>query len=87
MNRHLRTFYILTVTQVLSIVGSAMTNVAIGIRVFNDTGDATPLMLASFFSALPLMLGGSVAGVFADRWNRRYILLFADVGQAVGTAT
>lgn len=86
MDRHLRTFYILAVTQVLSIVGSAMTSLAIGIRVFGDTGNVTPLMLASFCSALPLMVGGSVAGVFADRWNRRLILLFADVGQALGTA-
>ena len=57
MKQHLRTFYILTITQVFSIIGSAMTNVAIGIRVFNDTGDSTPLLLASFFSALPLMVG------------------------------
>ena len=40
MKPNLRTFYILTITQVLSIIGSAMTNVAIGIRVFNDTGDS-----------------------------------------------
>ncbi len=86
MKLHLRTFYILTITQVLSIIGSAMTNVAIGIRVFNDTGDSTPLMLASFFSALPLMIGGSFAGVFADRWNRRLILVATDIGQAVGTS-
>ncbi|MBN2501011.1 MAG: MFS transporter [Anaerolineales bacterium] len=85
MKHHLRTFYIITITQVLSIIGSAMTNVAIGIRVFNDTGDSTPLLLASFFYALPLMIGGSFAGVFADRWNRRLILILTDVGQAIGT--
>jgi len=85
MDRHLKTFYIITLTQVFSIIGSAMTHVAIGIRVFNDTGDSTPLLLASFFSALPLMIGGSFAGVFADRWNRRLILFFTDLGQAVGT--
>jgi MFS family permease len=85
MKRYLRTFYILTITQVLSIIGSAMTNVAIGIRVFNDTNDSTPLMLASFFSALPLMIGGSFAGVFTDRWNRRLILIATDMGQAIGT--
>ncbi len=85
MQKRIRTFYILTITQVFSIVGSAMTNVAIGIRVFNDTGNSTPLMLASFFAALPLMIGGSFAGVFADRWNRRMILIFSDLGQAVGT--
>ena len=85
MTRNLRTFYVLTATQVMSIIGSAMTHVAIGIRVFNDTNNSTPLLLASFFSALPLMIGGSLAGVFADRWNRRKILIITDLGQAVGT--
>ena len=51
---HLRTFYLLTVAQVLSIVGSIMTHVAVGIRVFSDIGASTPLLRASFFAALAL---------------------------------
>lgn len=82
---HLRTFYILTITQVLSIIGSAMSHVALGIRVFDDTGNTTPLLLASFCAALPLMAGGSLAGVFVDRWSRRRVLIAADAAQAVGT--
>ena len=42
--RHLRTFYLLTFTQVLSLIGSMMTHVAVGIRVFSDTGASTPLL-------------------------------------------
>jgi len=83
--RHLRTFYILTLTQVFSLIGSMMTSVAVGIMVFNDTGDSTPLLLASFFAALPLMVGGSFAGVLVDRWKRRHVLIASDAGQAVGT--
>lgn len=81
----LRTFYILILTQVLSLIGSRMTSLAIGIKVFSDTQQATPLALAAFFSTLPSLLSASVAGVFADRWNRRYMMILADVGQAVGT--
>jgi MFS family permease len=83
--RRLRTFYILTITQVISLIGSRMTGVAVGIRVFNDTGDSTPLLLASFFAALPLMVGGGLAGVLVDRWQRRRVLIASDAGQAVGT--
>jgi MFS family permease len=83
--RRLHTFYILTVTQVFSLIGSMMTNVAVGIKVFNDTGDITPLLLASFFAALPLMVGGSFAGVLVDRWKRRHILIASDTGQAIAT--
>jgi DHA3 family macrolide efflux protein-like MFS transporter len=85
VRHHLRTFYVLTVTQVLSLIGSGMTHVAVGIRVFSDTGDSTPLLLASFFGALPLMIGGSLAGVLADRWQRRRVLIASDAGQAVAT--
>lgn len=81
----LRTFYILTVTQVFSIIGSIMTHTAIGIQLFEDTGNSTPLLLASFFTALPLMVGGVLAGVLVDRWPRRAVLLWSDTGQAVGT--
>ena len=71
MRHHLRTFYVLTVTQVLSLIGSGMTHVAVGIRVFDDTGDSTPLLLASFFGVLPLMIGGSLAAApRADRERR-----------------
>jgi DHA3 family macrolide efflux protein-like MFS transporter len=80
-----RTFYILTITQVLSLIGSGMTSVAVGIRVFADTGDTTPVLLAGFFAALPMMLAGSFAGVLVDRWERRRVLVLCDAGQAIGT--
>ena len=81
----LRTFYILILTQVLSLIGSRMTSLAIGIKVFSDTNQATPLALTAFFSTLPSLLSASIAGVFADRWNRRYMMIIADIGQAAGT--
>ena len=68
MSKNLRTFYIVTLTQIFSIVGSAMTGVAVGLRIFNDTGKSTPLMLASLFTALPQMFGGC-RRCFACRWN------------------
>ena len=83
--RRIRTFYILTLTQVFSLIGSMMTGTALGIRIFNDTGDSTPLLLASFFGSLPLMVSGVFAGVFADRWPRRRVLILSDAGQALGT--
>jgi DHA3 family macrolide efflux protein-like MFS transporter len=81
----MRTFYLLTITQIFSLIGSAMSGVAIGIRVFEQTGASSPLLLASFFSGLPLMLGGLFAGVLVDRWPRRRVLVLSDTGQALGT--
>ncbi len=85
MRNHLRTFYILTVSQIISLIGSRMSGLALGIWVFNETGDATPPLLVMFFAHLPMVIGGSFAGVLADRWNRRRMMLFGDAGQALGT--
>lgn len=85
--RHsLRTFYTLILTQTFSLIGSQMTGIALGIWVFQDTGSATPLALVAFFSAIPRIIAPSFAGVLADRWDRRYVMVIADIGQAVGTA-
>ncbi len=82
---NIRSFYLITLTQVLSLIGSHMTGIALGIRIFNDTGNSTPLLLASFFGSLPLMCGGSFAGVLVDRWNRRTVLIITDIVAGFGT--
>ncbi len=79
------TFYMLVITQTLSLIGSRMTAVALGIWLYTTTGQTTPLLLTAFFAELPGMLGGSVAGVLVDRWPRKRVLLLADAGQAVGS--
>lgn len=81
----LRTFYILIATQTFSLIGSQMTGLAVAIKVFQDTQQATPLALAAFAAALPRLVSASIAGVLADRWDRRYVMMISDAGQAVGT--
>jgi len=81
----LQTFYFLVATQTLSVIGSRMTSIAVAILIFNDTGSATPLLLTTFFNELPAMLGNSFAGVLVDRWDRRRVLMLADIGQALGS--
>jgi predicted MFS family arabinose efflux permease len=39
----------------------------------------------SFFTELPGMLMGGLAGVLVDRWNRKAVLVLADTGQALGS--
>lgn len=83
--KSLRAFYVLVITQTLSLVGSRMTSVALGIRVFAETGQAAPLLLVAFFNELPAMLFNSLAGVWVDRWDRRKVMMLADGGQAIGS--
>ena len=82
----MRTFVILTLTQALSLIGSRMTGIAVGIWVYTETGDVTPILLTSFFLEVPGMLITSLAGVLADRWDRRHVMMLGDTGEAVGTS-
>ena len=84
-NRNMLTFYALILTQTFSLIGSRISGLAIGIWVFGDTGSATPLALVAFFTVLPMVLASTISGVMADRWDRRYVMVLADAGQAVGT--
>ncbi|MBK8035431.1 MAG: MFS transporter [Chloroflexi bacterium] len=83
--RNLRTFYTLIFTQTFSLIGSRMTDLALSIYIYNQTGDVTPLALVSVFTILPQIIGASFAGVLADRWDRRYVMMLSDAGQALGT--
>lgn len=83
--QNIRTFYILILTQVLSMIGSRISSIAIGIYLFQQTGNATPLAMISFFAVLPMVLASSLSGVLADRWDRRMVIVLSDTGQAVCT--
>jgi DHA3 family macrolide efflux protein-like MFS transporter len=83
--RKLWVFYIIIVTQTISIIGSRISGLAIGFHIFNQTGEATPLALVSFFAIIPMVLASSISGVLADRWDRRYVMMVSDAGQALGT--
>lgn len=85
MHHNMRTFYTLILTQTLSLIGSRISGLAVGIWIFADTGNATPLTLVAFFSVLPQVLASTLSGVLADRWDRRYVMVLADAGQAAGT--
>src|SRR5690349_12289746 len=80
-----RTFYLLMLTQIFSLLGSSMTSFAIGIWLYTETGNTTPLVLVSLFTFLPPMLLNSVSGVIADRFSRKKLIILGDAAQAVPT--
>jgi MFS transporter, DHA3 family, macrolide efflux protein len=79
------TVHVLALTQGLSSIGSRMSGVAIGFSVFASTGKAAPILLFSFFSELPAMLAGTLAGAWVDRGEARKWVIAADLGQALGS--
>lgn len=80
-------FILIWVGQVFSMVGSQMTNFAMGIWAWERTGQATPLALVGFFSFTPLIIFSPIAGVLVDRWNRKWVMAISDIGAGLVTLT
>jgi MFS transporter, DHA3 family, macrolide efflux protein len=81
----MRIFYLIWLGQLFSILGSGLTSFALGVWIYQKTGQATPFAITVLFGSLPRILMMPVAGSLADRWNRRIIMILADTGAALGT--
>ena len=78
-------FLVIWLGQVISMLGSGLTAFALGVWIFQQTGQATPFALTILFANLPRILLLPLAGSLADRWNRRRIMILSDVGNALVT--
>jgi MFS family permease len=78
-------FTVVWLGQLLSTIGTRMTNFAISIWVWDATGRATDFALLLFFAFAATVVVSPIAGALIDRWDRRLTLLLSDVGSAVAT--
>ena len=83
--RGMRTFLIIWAGQLISMIGSGLTSFALGVWIYDQTGEATPFALTILFGSLPGVLLAPLAGAIADRWNRRLIMIVTDTGAALLT--
>lgn len=81
----MKTFSILWISQLISIVGSGLTSFALGVWVYQQTGSATQFALITLFMVLPGVLLSPLAGALADRWDRKTLMILGDFGAALGT--
>lgn len=81
----MRTFLIIWLGQLISMIGSGMTSFALGVWIYQLTGDATPFALTVLFGTLPRILLFPLAGSLADRADRRKVMILADSGVALVT--
>lgn len=70
-----RNYRLFVAGQSVSLVGTWMQQVAMSWLVYSLTGSAFLLGVVGFTSQIPTLLFAPVAGVLADRWNRRRLLL------------
>jgi hypothetical protein len=69
---------LLQVGQLLSNTGTQLTSIAYPLLVLAVTGSAAKAGIVSFARTLPLALLALPAGVAADRWNRKRLMIAAD---------
>jgi MFS transporter, DHA3 family, macrolide efflux protein len=79
------TFVFVWFGELISVIGSSLTNFALGVWVYQTTGSATQFALIALFSSVPGILVSPFAGVLIDRWDRRYVMILSDVGAGVCT--
>ncbi|MGB3440036.1 MAG: MFS transporter [Actinophytocola sp.] len=79
-------FGIIWAGQLVSVIGSALSAFVIGVWVYLDTGSVTQFVLIQFCAAVPGILVSPIAGVITDRWDRKRIMLAADLGAGLATA-
>ena len=84
--RH-RNFGLLWVGGVISLIGDWMLFVGLPVFVYSLTNSALATGLTFMIETLPKVLGGSVAGVFVDRWNRKRVMVFCDVIRAIAVSS
>ncbi len=77
-----RNFALLWISTLISLIGDRALLTALPYFVYQQTGST--LAMAGMFGAyyLPTFLFSSVAGVFADRWNRKRILVVTNLLQS-----
>jgi MFS transporter, DHA3 family, macrolide efflux protein len=84
-SNNLRPFIIIWIGQLVSILGSEITDFAITIWAWEITGRATPLSLIMLFSKIPSLIAAIFAGVIVDRSNRKFLMFFGDTAACICT--
>ena len=81
----MRAFTIGWTGQMISMLGTAMSQFAYTIWAFEVTGEATALALVAFFSFTPTILLSPFAGALVDRWNRKWIMILSDLAAGLSS--
>lgn len=81
----LTTFTLIWIGQVVSLLGSGLTTFALGLWVLRGTESITQYTLIAVIAGLPGLLLAPVAGALVDRWNRKTVLMLADLGSGLIT--
>ena len=82
--KNFRKFLLLWSGELISSVGGGLTSFGLGVYIFRQTGSAASMALVTLLGFLPTLLLSVPAGVLADRYDRRLLMMIGDGCSAVG---
>ena len=77
-------FLLLWIGELVSSVGGGLTSFGLGVYIFQQTGSAANMALVTLVGFLPTLVLSVPAGVLADRYDRRLLMLIGDGCSALG---
>lgn len=77
-----RNFTLLWVGGMISMLGDWLLFIALPFYIYDITGSALATGAMFIAETLPILLFGSIGGVFADRWDRKKTMIVADLLRA-----
>ena len=84
MKKNFRKFLLLWSGELISTIGGGLTSFGLGVYIFQQTGSAASMALVTLLGFLPTLLLSVPAGVLADRYDRRLLMMIGDGCSAVG---
>lgn len=82
--RSFNKFLLLWAGELISSIGGGLTNFGLGVYIFQRTGSAASMALVTLLGFLPTLLLSVPAGVLADRYDRRLLMMVGDGCSALG---
>ncbi len=71
-------FLLLWAGEFISSIGGGLTSFGLGLYIFKTTGSATDMALLTLLGFLPSLILKVPAGVLADRYDRRLLMMIGD---------
>jgi len=81
----MRGFTIIWFGQLVSMLGTGMTNFALSFFLFQKTGQATALTISIFCFVAPSIILSPLAGALVDRNNRKLVIILTDLAAGIVT--
>lgn len=79
-------FLLLWSGELISSIGGGLTSFGLGVYVFARTGSAASMALVTLLAFLPTLLLSVPAGILADRYDRRLLMMIGDGCSGLGVA-